>query len=88
MKRCPECGREYDNSMMFCLDVGAELLYGPASGQGPVRTRISDAQFDKDRTVVMSNPGIAASACANDEPPTAIVRAQGVGNAIMITDFR
>ncbi len=30
MKRCPECGREYDNSMMFCLDDGAELLYGPA----------------------------------------------------------
>jgi len=31
MKRCPECGREYDNSMMFCLDDGAELLYGPSS---------------------------------------------------------
>ena len=31
MKRCPECGREYDGSMMFCLDDGAELLYGPAS---------------------------------------------------------
>ncbi len=34
MKRCPECGREYDNSMMFCLDDGAELLYGPASSTG------------------------------------------------------
>lgn len=31
MKRCPQCGREYDNTMMFCLDDGAELLYGPAS---------------------------------------------------------
>ena len=31
MKKCPECGREYDPSMMFCLDDGAELLYGPAS---------------------------------------------------------
>jgi len=31
MKRCPECGREYDPSMMFCLDDGAELLYGPGS---------------------------------------------------------
>lgn len=30
MKRCPECARDYDNSMMFCLDDGAELLYGPA----------------------------------------------------------
>ena len=32
MKQCPQCGREYDNTMMFCLDDGAELLYGPASG--------------------------------------------------------
>src|SRR5688572_32414898 len=31
MKKCPQCGREYDHSMMFCLDDGAELLYGPAS---------------------------------------------------------
>lgn len=35
MKRCPECSREYDNTMMFCLDDGAELLYGPASMDGP-----------------------------------------------------
>jgi Tol biopolymer transport system component len=32
MKKCPHCGREYDLSMMFCLDDGTELLYGP----GPV----------------------------------------------------
>jgi TolB-like protein/Tfp pilus assembly protein PilF len=35
MKRCPECGREYDPSMMFCLDDGAELLYGPAASDEP-----------------------------------------------------
>src|SRR5687768_12454757 len=34
MKRCPQCGREYDASMMFCLDDGAELLYGPAPESG------------------------------------------------------
>jgi TolB-like protein/Tfp pilus assembly protein PilF len=38
MKKCPQCGREYDNTMAFCLDDGAELLYGPAlSEQGPAR---------------------------------------------------
>lgn len=31
MKKCPQCGREYDLSMSFCLDDGAELLYGPAA---------------------------------------------------------
>jgi TolB-like protein/Flp pilus assembly protein TadD len=35
MKRCPQCGREYDTSMMFCLDDGAELLYGPMSVNEP-----------------------------------------------------
>jgi hypothetical protein len=35
MKRCPECDREYDLSMSFCLDDGAELLYGPASMDEP-----------------------------------------------------
>ncbi len=35
MKRCPQCGREYDSSMLFCLDDGAELLYGPASMKHP-----------------------------------------------------
>ena len=42
MKRCPQCGREYDNSMSFCLDDGAELLYGPASADEPVTAILSD----------------------------------------------
>ena len=44
MKRCPECGREYDNTMSFCLDDGAELLYGPASADEP-------------ETAILSSPG-------------------------------
>ncbi len=34
MKRCPQCGREYDLTMSFCLDDGSELLYGPARSSG------------------------------------------------------
>jgi len=31
MKQCPECKRTYaDESLNFCLDDGAELVYGPA----------------------------------------------------------
>src|SRR6476661_4507201 len=41
MKRCPECGREYDNSMMFCLDDGTELLYGPGAGDEPATAILS-----------------------------------------------
>jgi TolB-like protein/Tfp pilus assembly protein PilF len=36
MKRCPQCGRNYnDDSMSFCLDDGAELLFGPANSDEP-----------------------------------------------------
>jgi hypothetical protein len=53
MKRCPQCSREYDRSMMFCLDDGAELLYGPASaGSDEPATAILSA--DQDRTDLRS----------------------------------
>lgn len=32
MKRCPECGRDYnDDSLSFCLDDGFGLLFGPGN---------------------------------------------------------
>ncbi len=58
MKRCPECGREYDNTMMFCLDDGAELLYGPASSEA----RIENA--DEPATAILH------STAAPGEAPT------------------
>ena len=43
MKRCPECRRDYtDETLNFCLDDGATLLDGPASG-------------DESATVVLPN---------------------------------
>ena len=34
MKRCPQCGRDYnDDSLSFCLDDGSELLFGPSTGE-------------------------------------------------------
>ena len=54
MKRCPECGREYDNTMMFCLDDGAELLYGPAKSEPPAS---AGGQFDEPATAILSKRG-------------------------------
>jgi len=42
MKKCPQCGREYDNTMSFCLDDGSELLYGPASTDEPATAILSE----------------------------------------------
>src|SRR5215207_3816081 len=34
MKRCPTCGRDYnDDSLSFCLDDGSELLFGKATDE-------------------------------------------------------
>jgi len=44
MKRCPQCGREYDLSMSFCLDDGSELLYGPASMDEPQTAFLDTSQ--------------------------------------------
>ena len=59
MKKCPQCGREYDLSMRFCLDDGAELLYGPASGSVPPAVAA----------------GLTPSSDFNNEPKTAILSA-------------
>ena len=43
MKRCPECRRNYtDETLNFCLDDGAELLDGPASGDEPATAILSE----------------------------------------------
>ncbi|MEP7148491.1 MAG: FlgO family outer membrane protein [Acidobacteriota bacterium] len=57
MKRCPECGREYDNTMAFCLDDGAELLYGPAS-------------VDEPATAILPEPGAVATGFPHGEGRT------------------
>ena len=63
MKRCLQCGREYDNTMSFCLDDGTELLYGPAASLGVPPS----GDFG-------SEPGaIATGLSSGDEPATAIL---------------
>ena len=69
MKRCPQCGREYDNTMMFCLDDGAELLYGPAKSElGEVAIGFPNA--DEPATAILSEPGAVATRFPASEPPT------------------
>ncbi|MEQ1920998.1 MAG: tetratricopeptide repeat protein [Pyrinomonadaceae bacterium] len=62
MKRCPECGRDYnDDSMSFCLDDGSELLFGPATASGG----------DEPATAILSEPGAVATGFRGDEGQTA-----------------
>lgn len=52
MKKCPQCGRDYnDDSMSFCLDDGSELLYGPAIGELASSTSGPD---DEPQTAIIS----------------------------------
>jgi TolB-like protein/Tfp pilus assembly protein PilF len=63
MKRCPQCGREYDTTMMFCLDDGAELLYGPKSGSGD----------DRATAILSGADGVPPSVDVTDDNATQIL---------------
>src|SRR3954462_4098918 len=65
MKRCPQCGREYDLSMSFCLDDGEQLLYGPGAGSGA---------HDEPATAILSEPGAIATGSARVEDRTRIYK--------------
>ena len=51
MKKCPQCGREYDIGMMFCRDDGAKLLYGPASMDEPTTAILPSTLFDAAKNI-------------------------------------
>ena len=70
MKKCPQCGREYDNTMMFCLDDGAELLYGPAPSEQEAKA--TGFQSDEPATANLSEPPASAGG-QFDGPQTAIL---------------
>ncbi|MDQ3219204.1 MAG: hypothetical protein M3Q26_00450, partial [Acidobacteriota bacterium] len=58
MKKCPQCGRDYDLSMSFCLDDGSELLYAPGT---PV------ANDDGPATAILSETGAVATGFREDQ---------------------
>ena len=63
MKRCPVCMRDYaDETLNFCLDDGAALLEGPASGDTPTAVLTSPLTSTEAPTRMMaSDPSSAAS---------------------------
>ncbi|MBK9164793.1 MAG: tetratricopeptide repeat protein [Acidobacteria bacterium] len=76
MKRCPQCSREYDLTMSFCLDDGSELLYGPGAGS---------ASIDEPATAILHS-----TAAPSDEPTraqihtteqTAVLPTGAIGNS-------
>ena len=82
MKRCPKCGREYDSSMMFCLDDGSELLYGPASGSRPPASAGGQSDVEPQTAILheIAPPGEAATrAQLHTTERTAILQPGGGG---------
>jgi len=57
MKRCPDCNRDYnDDSLSFCLDDGAELLFGAAT--------------DEPATAILSEPRAIGAGLSDGESST------------------
>jgi len=72
MKRCPQCGREYDPSMTYCLDDGAELLYGPASMDEPATAILPPGASTAESPTRTLDPGEAeATKLYGDQPENA-----------------
>ena len=67
MKRCPQCGREYDLTMSYCLDDGSELLYGPAG-----------VQNDEPRTAILHDTSVPSEAATKAQIHT--TNLPGVGD--------
>jgi eukaryotic-like serine/threonine-protein kinase len=60
--------------MMFCLDDGAELLYGPASGRSEPPASAGGQFDDEPQTAILSEPGaVATGSSDSDEPQTAFL---------------
>ena len=78
MKRCPQCGREYDVTMSYCLDDGAELLYGPA--------------FDEPKTEMFQSGSAIIGGSLSENTATALFRDPSIsridtGNSIAVLPF-
>jgi Tol biopolymer transport system component len=56
MKRCPECRRDYDDTLSFCLEDGTELVYGV-----PAEHRAADEPV----TAILSSAGPASDAATS-----------------------
>ena len=61
MKRCPQCGRNYnDDSLSFCLDDGSELLFGPARSK----------ESDEPQTAILRETSPPSEAVTREQLPT------------------
>ena len=85
MKTCPQCRREYDRSMMFCLDDGAELLYGPASSDGPATAILSEQPI---AAVVGGSRDESATAILSPAYVKTAVLTPGNSNSIAVLPFK
>src|SRR5688500_1093216 len=75
MKRCPECGRDYnDDSLSFCLDDGSELLFGASSGSRTInepQTAVFPSTVSSDDIATRAYGGVTAEEATReaDRPP-------------------
>jgi TolB-like protein/tetratricopeptide (TPR) repeat protein len=84
MKRCAECGRDYnDDSLSFCLDDGTELLFGPSSMDDPATAILhtTDAVAESPTRAQIHTTGQSTLA-SNEVTPSAISLTHQRNNSI------
>jgi TolB-like protein len=72
MKKCPQCHRDYnDDSLSFCLDDGAELLFGPSSTDDPATAILSNTSQPHDaatRTQILATDQTLTTNSSDSSP--------------------
>lgn len=77
MKRCPQCGRGYnDETLRFCLDDGSTLLDGPASLNEPATAVFAVPPFSG--VAAEEKTKVFGSGPTTDDPRSAIRNPQSV----------
>jgi TolB-like protein/Tfp pilus assembly protein PilF len=69
MKRCAECGRDYnDDSLSFCLDDGKELLFGPSTIDEPATAMLSSPDLIEAGTRRFTSDDLTPTAAVINKP--------------------
>src|SRR5205823_4981218 len=89
MKRCPQCGRDYnDDSLSFCLDDGSELLFGPSLSEEPATALLPSHKSDPKSSLPRTGSSVQnapATIKTNTNGVSAKILALAVGAAIIAT---
>ena len=86
MKRCPQCGRDFnDDSLSYCLDDGSELLFGPSSDEPATAILTNTTSVGNDDTRRFSTSDVSPPSWSSPQASNRNSIIAGVVGIILMT---